>query len=445
EVRYVGGYSKELTRSIDYNQLDILNNGFLPDFQRAQNNLALVEARRAQITASGLTGAALTAALAPFPLSAGFNSNLVGSLATPVFNKLDDGGSLTNSTVLNLIRTGVPGALAETYVAFGYTGVPFVANPNSGVVNFTTNGGRYNYNSLQVEYRRRFTKGLSLQANYTFQKILTDVTGSTDEVNQTRVEPYLTNSDPSRDYGRAIYDRTHTFNFNGQYELPFGKGKRFLNEGGVMDRIFGGFQISSIVNISSGVPTTIIDSRATVNRAGRSATQPATTSLTAKGVQDLFGVFKTPNGVFVINPSVLFATATAPGQPTLSGFDLNQPLPAGYTIASVRGANPVGTAPFAGQVFFPNVAGSTGNMQRNAFNGPMYFNWDAGLLKNIRITENTRIQLRAEMFNVLNHANFFAGSNPGILDVGSTSFGRLTASGNAYAPRIVQFGVRFEF
>jgi hypothetical protein len=129
----------------------------------------------------------------------------------------------------------------------------------------------------------------------------------------------------------------------------------------------------------------------------------------------------------------------------LSGFDLNQPLPAGYTLTSVRGANPVGTAPFAGQVFFPNVAGSTGNMQRNSFNGPMYANWDAGILKNIRLTETTRLQLRAEMFNVLNHANFFAGSNPGILDVGSTSFGRLTSSGSVYSPRIMQFGIRFEF
>jgi hypothetical protein len=74
-------------------------------------------------------------------------------------------------------------------------------------------------------------------------------------------------------------------------------------------------------------------------------------------------------------------------------------------------------------------------------NGPIYINWDAGLLKNISITENTRLQLRAEVFNVLNRANFFSGN----LDVGSTSFGRLTSSGNAYAPRIVQFGARFEF
>jgi hypothetical protein len=434
EIRYVGGYSKELTRSIDYNQLEIRKNGFLPDFLKAMQNCRLQGA-----TIPG-TGDPITRCT-----DASYNPAIPGSQPLPVISLLDGGGFLNNSVVYTPIRNGTPGALAEIYVLNGFTGVQFLANPNSGVVNFTTNGGRYNYNSLQAEIRRRFTGGLAFQANYTFQKILTDVTGSTDEVNQTRVEPFLDNFDKSRDYGRAIYDRAHTFNFNGQYELPFGKGKRFLNDGGAMDRIFGGFQFSSIVNISSGVPTGIIDGRGTVNRAGRSATQPATSSLNAHQIQDLFGVFKTPNGVFIINPKVLFATATAPGQPTLTGFDLNQPLPAGYTLTSVRGANPAGQTPFPGQVFFPNPAGSTGNLQRNAFNGPMYINWDAGLLKNIRITENTHIQLRAEMFNVLNHANFFAGSNPSILDVGSTSFGRLTSSGSVYSPRIVQFGARFEF
>jgi hypothetical protein len=448
EVRYVGGYSTELVRSIDYNQIDIRNNGFLADFIRAQQNLALVDERRAQIIAANpnATTAQLNALLAPFPVSGAQNAAIPGSQALPVFSRLDAGGALNNATVITALRNGIPAGLAETYVISGFTGVQFLANPNAGVANYTTNGGRYNYNSLQVEVRRRFTGGLALQGNYTFQKILTDVTGSTDEVNQTRVEPYLDNENPDRDYGRAIYDRAHTFNFNGQYELPFGNGKRFFNQGGIVNRLIGGFQISSIVNISSGVPTTITDARATLNRAARSGVQPASSSLNGEQIQQLFGVFKTPNGVFVIDPRVLFATAVRRNAAgvvveTRTGVDLTQPLPAGFTLTEVRGASPVGTAPFAGQVFFQNAPGSTGNLSRNFLNGPIYINWDAGLLKNISITENTRLQLRAEVFNVLNRANFFSGN----LDVNSTSFGRLTSSGNAYAPRVVQFGARFEF
>ncbi|HLM57066.1 MAG TPA: TonB-dependent receptor [Pyrinomonadaceae bacterium] len=425
EVRYVGGYSKELVRSIDYNQIDIRNNGFLADFNRARAN---------------------------FLLTGNPACTTAGCQTLTVFPNLGSGGLLTNNTILTQIQNGVPADLALIYIQNSLTGtVPFLANPSTGVANLTTNGGHSNYNALQTEFRRRFSQGLSFQANYTFQKILTDVTGSTDEYNQTRVEPFLDNANPRRDYGRALYDRTHTFNFNGLYELPFGRGKRWLSDSGWADRVFGGFQFSSIINISSGVPITFTDVRGTLNRAGRSATQPATTSLSGDQIKDLLGVYKTPNGVFIIDPKVLFAVATNPTTgATMSGVDVRQPLPAGFVLTSVRGANAVGTAPFTGQVFFPNEPGSTGNMTRNIFNGPMYFNWDAGLLKNIRITENTRLQLRAEVFNVLNHANFFANTTNAsgqytILDVGSTSFGRLTSSGQAYAPRIMQFGARFEF
>ncbi len=432
EVRYVGGYSKELVRSIDFNQVDIRNNGFLADFLRARQNCRLQGA-----TLPGTTDPLLRCT------SAAFNPSIAGSQALTVFPNLGGAGLLTNSTILTQIRNGTPGDLAAVYIQNSLAGtVPFVANSNAGVVNLLTNGGRYNYNSLQAEMRRRFSQGLSLQLNYTYQKILTDVTGSTDEVNQTRVEPYLDNADKTRDYGRAVYDRAHTVNFNGSYELPFGKGKRFLTEGRAMDLLFGGFQFSSIINISSGAPIGIIDPRATLNRGARSATQPATSSLSAGQIQDLIGVFKTPNGVFAINPSVLFATATNQTTGvTMSGIDLNQPLPAGFVLTSVRGANPVGTAPFAGQVFFLNEPGTTGNLQRNFLNGPKYFNWDAGMLKNIRLTEHTRLQLRGEVFNVLNRANFLTGN----FDITSTSFGRLTSANNVYSPRIVQFGARFEF
>lgn len=133
---------------------------------------------------------------------------------------------------------------------------------------------------------------------------------------------------------------------------------------------------------------------------------------------------------------------------TATRVDLNQPLPPGFRLLSVRAASPLGQAPFDGQVFFFNQAGSTGNLPRNFLNGLPYLNWDAGLSKSIRFSENTRLQLRMEVFNVLNKQVPFFGTNaanPIIngLDVNSNSFGRVTSIYNN--PRIVQFGARFDF
>ena len=427
EIRYVGGKSDELIRSIDINQLNIRDNGFLADFQRAQQNCRLQGA-----TLPG-TGDPLFRCT-----NASFNAAIPGSQALPIFAQLTGGGLLNNATILSFIQQGIPGELALLYIGNNLAGaqnnlqtaaVGFRANPSGGVINFTTNGGKYRYNSLQTEVRRRFSNGFAFQANYTFQKILADVVDD----GQARVNPFLDNANPGLDFGRPDYDRTHTFNGNFIYELPFGKGKRFFNDSGIVNTIFGGLQFTSVINLSSGVPLGVLDPRGTLNRTGRSGRQSATSSLTTQEIKDLTGVFVTPNGVFAINPSVLFAQGSN-GQ----RIDLTQPLPAGVTITSIRGASAIDQAPFAGQVFFLNPAGSTGNLPRNFINGPKYINVDIGLSKNIRFTESIRLQLRGEAFNVFNRANFFVGD----FNVSSTSFGRITAN---YAPRIIQFGARFDF
>ena len=110
-------------------------------------------------------------------------------------------------------------------------------NPNTGVVDLLTNGVNYNYNALQVDVRRRFSQGLALKANYTFSKNLTDAQGT----GQTRFEPLLDITRPESGISRADYDQTHKFNLLTSYELPFGKGRPFLNEG-IAATIFGNFQ-----------------------------------------------------------------------------------------------------------------------------------------------------------------------------------------------------------
>jgi hypothetical protein len=423
EIRYVGGRSNNMVRGVDLNQINLGASNYLRDFLVARNNCRLQGA-----TIAG-TGDPLLRCT-----DASFNPLITGSQPLPAFNLLPFGAFLNNAAVTTPIINGTPADLALLYIQNGLdfdpstnTGINFRRNIFAGPVDLLKNGGRYRYNALQAEIRRRFSDGLSFQANYTFQKVLSDI--ETDA--QARFDPYLDNNNTRLDYARTDYDRTHTININAIYELPFGKGKRFLSEGSALNRIFGGFQISSLVNLSSGAPISIRDLTGTLNRAGRSIRQAANSNLTPDQIKDLVGIFRQNGKIYFINPSVIAPDGTATG----------------------GNLGTTATAAFPGQVFFRAQPGQTGNLPRTFLNGPRYFNWDAGLLKNISITENSRLQLRMEVFNVLNNVNFFAptganaaslGEDSNIFNINSATFGQIT-TGNAYPPRIMQFAARFEF
>ena len=347
EVRYVGGRSDQAARTTDYNQIDTQRNGFLDDFRRARNNCRI---QAATPVAQGGLGRGSEYDPAFFCTNAA-NIGLPGQQNLTVFNNLAGQGNLTNTTNLAFIQQGRIGSLVQNYINLRQQGtVVFQPTSNAFITEILTNGGKYRYNALQAEVRRRFSNGFSFQVNYTFQKTLTDILSDVN-ADQNRQGRFLDNNNPGLNYGRADYDRTHTVNSNMVLELPFGRGKRFLNEGGLVNAIFGGFQFSSIVNLSSGPPLSVVDPRSTFGITGNSGRQSARTSLSRDDVKKLTGVFNTPNGIFFVDPKVLFATATAPGQPTLRGIDLNQRLPAGYTLSTVRAASSVDQAPFAGQVF----------------------------------------------------------------------------------------------
>jgi Carboxypeptidase regulatory-like domain len=392
EIRYVGSRSNNLWRSIDFNQIDIRDNGFLADFNRARANLLL-------------TGnAACTAAQNP------------GCQTLTVFPNLGSGGLLNNTTVRNQLIGGTPADLVLLYINNGLTGsVPFLANPSTGVANSFTNGAIFRYNSLQAEFRRRFTKGLYFQANYTFQKTLSDGVGTS----QTLVEPFLDNRQIRLDYSRADYDQAHLFKANGVYELPFGRGRAlFGGVGRKTDLLIGGWQVNAIANVGSGAPITISDLRGTLNRNGRSGRQTAFSTLTKDQIKDLIGIRKTSSGVLFIDPAVINSTG--------------------------RAAEGFGSTPFNGQAFFNVAPGQTGNLDRAFINGPLNFNLDASVVKNLQLLENVKLQLRLEAFNALNRANFgvTAAQQFSLFNINSATFGRIDQSSPG---RIIQLGARLDF
>ncbi len=416
EIRYVGSRSNNLVRGVDINQIDIFNNGFLADFNRARANLALtgnafcVTAGCQALTifqngGAGAPGRLVVGTAGGVP-AATFNNNLSnGASAELAFLFINNTANLNNH----------PSSASPTAVPR----INFLPNPAAGAVDLMLNDASFNYNSLQMEVRRRFADGLYFQANYTFSKNLTNAVGTS----QALFEPYLDNNNKDLDKQRADFDLTHVFNFNGIYHLPFGKGKMFLDNGGIVDKVFGGWELSSLVQWTSGSPITLVDIRGTLNRAGRSARQTALSTLTNAEIRALGGVFEAPNGTFYfINPSVIGPQGAA--------------------------SNGFGSAPFSGQEFFNVDPGQTGNMGRMIFNGPKFFNINAALLKNIRFTETMRVQLRAEAFNLLNNVNFNLNAAQQLTNINSTSFGQLTAVRTGVTPtgaREMQFAIRFEF
>jgi hypothetical protein len=290
--------------------------------------------------------------------------------------------------------------------------VKFLPNPGTGVANTFGNGTWYNYNSLQLEMRKRFSSELYFLANYTFQKNLTNGIGTSQQL----VEPFLDNRQQHLEKTRADYDQTQVFNFSSIYGLPFGRDRKFLSDAGtVLNHLVGGWSINSIVKVATGAPITITDARGTLNRAGRSARQTPNTNLSRQDLQNLVGFYENSRGIYMLNPGVV-------------------------NLGTGRAAVGFGTTPFAGQVFFNAAPGETGSLGRGVINGPSYFSMDMSLLKNVQITESVRLQIRAEAFNVLNNVNFHLAQTQ---DIGSVNFGRSTST--AVAARVVQFGGRLEF
>ena len=157
----------------------------------------------------------------------------------------------TNTTLLTQVQQGLAGGYAQNLIINGLRGsVVFQQNPNIFITELLQNAARFNYNALQAEVRRRFKNGLSFQANYTFQKTLTDLPFE----DQNRQGETQESNNPELNYGRSDFDRTHVFNANMIFELPFGKGKQYLNSGGWMNALVGGWQFTSIVNLESGAP-----------------------------------------------------------------------------------------------------------------------------------------------------------------------------------------------
>ncbi|MGE5205141.1 MAG: TonB-dependent receptor domain-containing protein [Chlamydiota bacterium] len=308
--------------------------------------------------------------------------------------------------------------------AFSYPGV---IDPNTGTTmvccgagimsNFFGNDASSNYNALQVRVDKRFSKGLQFQSTYTYS-----------HANNFSVDggfPYAALADRHFSYGPDDFNRQNVWINNIVYELPFGRGKTFLGGAGrALDLVVGGWQLTTTMNWSSGLPwTPTVGECGFINDTG----DPC--------MPNVSGSFH------------MGAGSLDPQSHTVTYFTPVQSLSYG---TPALGTNTCDLArPTSGSFALP-ACGTIGNAGRNSYWGPSAFTDDMSIAKNFKITERFNAQFRMDAFNIFNHpvldfsAQDFNATGGTCVDCGGTN-GQIKDIQFGTTMRTLQFGLKLMF
>jgi hypothetical protein len=273
--------------------------------------------------------------------------------------------------------------------------VPFPDLGRGG--NYDATEGNSQYNALQVNFERRYRRGLSVLSNYTWSKCRTD---ARDRLNGD-IGGYRAPSVPGfgiqADVGLCDFDIRQLFHLSGGYDLPIGRGKPLLGQAkGVTNAVLGGWRTAAVLTLQDGQPLTIGCNPGTAAGLGCNALM-------------------------------------VPGQSVNGGqHNVNQWLnPAAFH-------NPPAVAAI-GQTDLTPLGGAPTQAV-----GPGFHRLDLSLFKEFHPSERTRAEFRAEFFNLTNHPNF---AQPGSLNyTNPTTFAKITATrDNPNDPREIQFAVKLYF
>jgi hypothetical protein len=239
------------------------------------------------------------------------------------------------------------------------------------------------YNSLAMKLTRRLNKGLSLLAGYTFSKTTDNGSGIRTLDGDTL---FPQNSFCLEcEWGASVFDVRHRFVASILYELPFGNGQSHMKDG-VGGALLGGWQVSAIINKSSGFPRTMYSGPDNSNTGG---------------------------GQDRPNPTGISPILSGGQQSVLNWFNKD--------------------------AFVANPAGTWGTLGRNTLIGPGIFNVDASIIRNFSLMRGKSVQFRLEAFNVLNRPIWGDPSTT----LNSQTYDQITTTRKPM--REVQLGLKFVF
>jgi Carboxypeptidase regulatory-like domain/TonB dependent receptor len=251
------------------------------------------------------------------------------------------------------------------------------------------------YQAGTVKLTRRFSKGFSLLSGFTWSKSIDD--GSDIRIETNDVAPQ-NDACIKCEMSLSQFNQKFRWVSSAVYALPFGKGREYLNQGGVADAFFGGWNLTSILTLGSGFPNSVSTG---TNRSGGGSDRPD----------------------------------SVPGQ----SVSLSHPTPAEW---------------FNIDAFAENPLGQFGDVGRNVVIGPGIITWDFSLLKDFHFTEQRYLEFRFECFNCGNHPNFGlpntsltanAVNASGQPIAGTGTFGTITSLNSGIFMRELQFALKLYF
>lgn len=313
-------------------------------------------------------------------LSSGFVQSYHLTLERRVTNTMVARAAYVGSTSTHLLMSEAVNA------AIFRPGSSTVANTNDrrpyrafGNVTEVRDGARAWYNSLQLTLQKQMGNAFTFSSNYTLSKSIDTSSFAQDGGVTEGPNPF------NRRSNRAVsdFDALHRFNTSLLWRLPF-----FQNSKGLTKTLLGGWQYNNILNLETGLPYSITDTR-----------DQGLTGVGAGVRADLVGNAHLDGG--------------RPKSEWLNRY-------------------------FNTTAFALPVEGTFGTSGRNILRGPGYFNVDASLIKDFSLGEQRAIQFRAEFFNLFNRANFGTPINT----LNSPNLGRILS---AASPRILQFGLKLAF
>ncbi len=424
EVRYIGTKSTHLWLGLNVNEANVFESGFLPQFKAAQNNLAINKAHG--IASFANNGFAGQQALPLF--DAAFAGESAGGTGVPL-------ADYSNGFFMQLLQQGQVGTLAQQFA--GGAGPQYLCNLIGGAnfgpcgdQGFTGNGAGYpinifqanpfaagqgasylasvgyaNYNALQIEFRQKQWHGMQFNANYTWSHAL-GLTGGNGQPGPNQFDngaPIYTMRNLRLNYGPMPFDVRHVVHLLGTYDLPFGRGRQYLNRSGLLDRFVGGWTLGTIFTFQTGSPFNLLGGYNTFNNFADGGV--LLNGITPSQLQSSVGVYHngTPT-TYLLNPSQ-FAAANGQANPT-------------YFTAN----NNAGTLAPVLWLF-----------------GPSRVYDDMSITKSIPIRENIHFSLQAEFLNAFNHPVWGSGPTGAVQ---SNTFG---AMGVLNAPRAIELRANIEF